>query len=286
VSIEFFGCLCVITHDTLQIFFRQLRRLCNDYAFISIVVNDRRTSDINHHHASSSAASNTTADPLSVQVSTFVATIEALLEKHNDKLEPSKRICLDLKANNTGELLFNDEQLQKISAFTTFNELFMMLRKYWSYTEYSILKQIIAIANLGDAKDELKRFEKRMGSIEGMKLISETILPEEITHEYVIMKVIIDKPYQELTLEEFTRVRNYIFDHLETKHYVALPHIKFLIGSLQLQWYVLKKAAPHMIKMAQHNEEIFVNNKVVFIQVDEFIVFDNRAKGNVQMVSM
>ena len=246
------------------------------------------SSDISHHHSSSSAASNTvtTPDPLSVQFSRFVATIEALLERCHDKLEQSKRICSNLTiSNNHDELLFSDEQLQKINACTTFNELFTILRKHWSLLDYSILKEIITTTDLKEAKDELQLFKTRMGSYEGMKVISENIQPEAISREYITLSVIIDKPYRELTLEDFIKLRDFIFKYLDIKHYTVLPHIKYLVGSLHLEWYVLRKAAPHMIKMAQQNEEIFTSNSVVFIQVDQYVVFDYRAKDKTQIVS-
>ena len=47
---------------------------------------------------------------------------------------------------------------------------------------------------------------------------------------------------------------------------------------------MLKKAAPHMIKIAQQNEDIFTSNSVVF-QVDQYVVFDCRAKNKTQIVS-
>ena len=257
------------------------------------MVNDRRQvpSDISNLHTSSStktAASSTvkTPDPLSVQFSTFVATIEALLEQCHDKLEQSKRICSNLTIRESSdELLFSDEQLQKINACTTFSELFTILRKHWSLIDYSILKQIITTTDIKGAKDELQLFKTRMGSYEGMKIISENIPPEAISHEYIMLSVIIDKPYQELTLEDFIKLRDFIFKYLDIQHYTALPHIKYLLGSLRLEWYVLKKAAAHMIKMAQQNEDTFTNNSVVFIQVDQYVVLDCRAKDKTQIVS-
>ena len=260
---------------------------------IYVVVNDSHqvSSDNSHHHTPSSAASSAVnaPDPLSVKFSRFVATIEALLKKCHDKLllklEQSKRLCLNLTiSNNLNVLLFNDEQLQKINACSTFNELFAILRKHWSLLDYSILEEIITTTDLKEAKDELQVFKKSMGSYEGMKIISENIQPEAI-FEYITVSVIIDKPYQELTLEDFKKIRDFIFKYLDIKHYTALPHIKYIVGSMRLEWYVLQKAAPHMIKMAQQNEEIFTNNRVVFIMVDQCVVFDYRAKDKTQIVS-
>ena len=256
------------------------------------MINDnihKRASDIRYLNTSSptkpaAAASSEqstvkTADPLSAQFSTFVTTIETLLEVCHDKLEKAKRFCLNLTiSDNSNELLFNDEQMQKINACTTFSELFTILRKHWSWKDYSILTHIISIVGLKEAKDEVDIFQKRMASYQGMKIVSENIPLEAISHEYIRLSVIIDKPYREFSVQNFTELRKFIFGNLDVKSYIALPYIKFLFDSLHLEWYVLKKAAPHMIKMAKQNEDIFTSNSVVFIQIDQFVVLDCKVK--------
>ena len=254
------------------------------------MTNDNRyqePSDTSHLHtsgptksvASSEQPTVKTADPLSVQFSTFVAAIEVLLGTCHDKLEQSKRFCSNLTiSDNSDELLFNDEQLQKINACTTFSELFTILRKHWSWKDYSILIHIISIVGLKEAKDEVELFETRMASYQGLKIISESILPGTFPPGYIKLIVLIDKPYRDLTLEKFKELRDFVFTNLDVEHYIALPFIKFLFSSLHLEWYVLKKAAPHMIKMAEQNKEIFMSNSVMFIQVDQFVVLDCKAK--------
>ena len=216
-----------------------------------------------------------------------MATIATLLDTCcGDKLEQCKQLCSNLTiSNNFDELLFSDEQLQKINACSTFSELFAILRKHWSYYDYSILTHIITITDLNEAKNELQVFKTRMASYEGMKILSENIPPEAISLEYIRLSIIIDKPYRELTLEDFVKLHDFIFKYLDIKHYTALPHIKFLFSSLHLEWYVLKKAASHMIKMAKQNEEIFMNNSVVFIQIDQSVVLDSTPKDKKHMVS-
>ena len=240
------------------------------------------SSDISHHHTSSSPASSAVRSPdsLSVQFSRLVATIEALLEKCYDKLEQSKQFCFNLtiSGNSDDEMLFNDEQLQKINACSTFNELFIILRKHWSWRDYSILTHIISIAGLKEAQDEVKLFETTMASYQGMKIICDSFSPETIPLNYIRLSILIDKPYRDLTVEKYTELHDFVFSNLDIKRYIAWPFIKYLLGSLQLEWYVLKIAAPRMIKMAQQNEKIFMSNSVVFIQVDQCVVFDNRAK--------
>ena len=216
-----------------------------------------------------------------------MATIEVLLAKNHDKLEHSKQFCsnLTITGNADDPLVFGDEQLQKINGCSTFNELFAILCTYWSWRDYSILTEIITIAGLKEAEDELQLFKTKMASYEGMRIMSENIPPKAISNDYITFSVIIDKPYREFTFEEYTKLRDFIFRYLDIKHYIALPHIKFLFGSLQLIWYVLKKAAPHMVKMAQQNEKIFTNNSVVLIQIDQSVVLDYRTKTKKYIVS-
>ena len=40
------------------------------------------------------------------------------------------------------------------------------------------------------------------------------------------------------------------------------------------------------IKMAKQNEEVFTSNSVVFIQVDQSVIFDFTTKNDDQMVSL
>ena len=214
-----------------------------------------------------------------------MATIATLLDgKCKDKLEMSKQLCSNLTiSDNSDELLFSDEQLHNINTCTKFSEMFRLLRKHWSWKDYSILTHIVSNTGLEEAKDEVELFENGMASYQGMKIISENISPDDISHDYIRLSIIIDKPYQELSLQNFTELHDFIFSKLDVKRYIALPFIKFFFRSLHLEWYVLKKAATHMIKMAKLNEEVFVSNSVVFIQVDQFVVFDSKAKVDDKM---
>ena len=217
----------------LSIICSYLLTLLVAYMFICIVIHDRQqvTSDINHHHhTSSSVASITikTADPLSVQFSTFVAAIEALLRQchDRDKLQLCMQFCsnLTISDNSDDKLLFSDEQLQKINDCTTFHELFMILRKHWSWQDYSILTHIIDISGLKAAKDELELFETRMATYQGMKVISENIPSENIPPDYIRLKVLIKKPYRGLTVEKYMELRDFVFKYLDINRYISLPN--------------------------------------------------------------
>ena len=215
--------------------------LAIDAYFIHAVVSTRSEQSSHTSHQASSPARATdsseqstvrTGDSLSVQFSTFVATIEALLDTCcGDKLEQSKELCSNLTIGDHSDLLlWNDEQLKKIKACSTFRELFKILRKHWSWKEYSILTHIISISGLEEANNEVKLFEKAMASYLGMKIISENISSDNISHDYIRLSIIIDKPYRELSLHNFTELHDFIFSNLDVRRYIALPFIKFLFN--------------------------------------------------------
>ena len=189
-----------------------------------------------------------TSDLLSVNFSKFVMTIRKILEKCKDKLEACKELCSNLTiSGNSDVLLFTDEQLAEINHCMSFQQLFTILRKHWNWREYSILKGIIAESGLQEAKDELCKFEKLMGSYFGMKLISDEYSPSELPVNYVKMCITIDQPYKDLTLQQYDEIRTFIFDHLDVQKYIALPYIKFLFSSLHLEWYIPVQAVSHVI---------------------------------------
>ena len=211
---------------------------------------------------------------LSVHFSTFVMTIRTMLEKCPEKLELCKEICSNLTISSSDILLFSDEQLDKINRCTSFQQLFTILRRHWSWKEYSILKTIIAICDSGEAEAELDKFEKLMSSYCGMKLISENYSPSELPVNYVKLCITIDKPYKSLTLQDFYELRDFIFEHLDVQKYIALPFIKFLFSSLHLEWYIPMQAVSHIIKMIHVNRSILIQKSVVLIIIGDKSILD------------
>ena len=208
--------------------------------------------------------------------------IRNILEKNcDDKLKFCKEFCSNLATTyDPNELLFNDGELKKIKGCATFEQLFDLLRRHWSWKEYSILKTIIAICESQEADDELNKFEKLMGSCYGMILIFEEHTSDELPANYVNLCVTIDKPYKSLTLKDFDKLQTFIFDHLDVKKYIALPFIKFLFSSLHLEWYVPMQAVSHIIKMAHLNKKSFIQKSIVLIKVGDKSILDVQSESS------
>ena len=196
----------------------------------------------------------------------------------NEKLKLCQEFCSNLTIDDSDVLLFSDEQLDKINRCTTFEQLFAILRGHWSWKEYSILKHIITICDSKEAEAELDKFEKLMSSYYGMKLISEECLPNEVIKNYAKLSVIVDKPYNSLTLSDFYKLQNFIFENLDVRKYIALPFIKFLFSSLHLEWYIPMQAVSHVIKMVEINKRKLIGQSVTLIQVGSKVLLDVQGK--------
>ena len=211
----------------------------------------------------------------SAQFSSLVRTVENVLDKSSKNLETCKQFCLYLTiSDNSDILLFSDEQLKKIKICTSFRELFELLRQHWSWKEYCILQHIISESESKEAKIELEKYEKMMSSYFGLQLIADNFSPDELPDEYIKMTIIVDKPYKELTLQDFIELRDFIFEQMDVKPYIAHPFIKFLFSSLHLEWYVLQQAVPHMVEISYKNFETLKEFSIIYIKIGEKIILD------------
>ena len=206
-------------------------------------------------------------------------TIKKILENCKDKLEACKELCSNLTiSGNSDVLLFSDEQLAEINQCTSFQQLFTILRKHWNWEEYSILKGIIAESGSKEAKEELHKFEKFMGSYHSMKLISDKHLSNISPEDYAKLYLIIEQPYKDLTPEDFKELRTFIFQHLDIKEYTALPFGKFIFRSLHLEWYVPVQAVSHIVKMIRKNKKVLIEKSIVLIKVGDKNILDVKSK--------
>ena len=213
--------------------------------------------------------------------STFIATVIELLEKSPEKLEACKQMCLHLTvSDNSSVLIFDHENLTKVNNCSSFRELITLLRQQLNWKEYSILTNIIGLSGSAEAKAELEKYRRIMSSHMGMKMISDKFPPSDLPHNYIKLSIIIDKAYEDFTVDDFNEIKDFIFKTLlDVHHYIALPYIKYLFSSLDLEWFVPVQAAAHIIKMVYKNEEIFKKNSVVYIQVGDKVVLDLLGKS-------
>ena len=192
------------------------------------------------------------------------------------KLEDCKQYCINLCiSDNSIQLLFDDEQLKMINNCKTFKELFStQLRYHWNWHEYSLLKSIIDLSGSPEADDELARYREFMAANMGMEIASERYCIDELPSNCMKLCLTLDKTYTKFTAEDFKEIKEFIFNILEVKQYIAYPFIMFLFGSLHLEIYVPKSAAKYMIKMVKMKEKVLKDNLFICIKVGGEVVMN------------
>jgi len=177
-------------------------------------------------------------------------------------------------------LIFDNDKLKEIKECSSFEELITSLRQHINWKEFSILNNIISKSGSAEAKAELEKFRQVMSSHMGMKVISQKFAPSDLPHNYFKMTFIIDKAYDDFTLGDFCNIREFICDHIDIYQYATWPYIKYLFGSIHLEWFVPVQAAAHIIKMVHQNETKLIENLVVYVQVGDKVALDLLGKSS------
>ena len=222
------------------------------------------------------------SNAFAIQFSMLLANIGCLLDgKCSDKLEKCKQFCCTLQVSDeSSELLLDDKQLKEINQCLNFRQLFTShLRFHLNWEQYLILESIIALTELKEAEDELDKYMRHMASKMGMKIISDTFSIDDLPENSIELSIIVDRPYTKLTAGEYIELKSFICDILKIRKYVTYPYIKFLIGSLHLEWYIPVQAARYMIKTAASlNISLCLQQSVVFLKIGDEVIFDRTVK--------
>jgi len=232
---------------------------------------------VNHHPASSTPAT------LTNDFDMLLSSIIGLLEKFIDNLEVCKQDCCNLTISDNSELLlFGSKKLTEIKCCSSFQQLVNVLQEHFSWKEFSLLKRIISKSGSVEAIVKLTQFEQSMCSACDMNVVSDSLLLSDLPRDYVKLHVKGDNPFQDLTLESFQKFRDFIFQYLDIKLYVALPYITFDVDSQYLEWYVPVQAVPHITEAAKNDGEMLAEHSISFIQVSDKVIYDSQGKMSVE----
>jgi len=200
-----------------------------------------------------------------------------------NNLEQCKKYCLLLKISNTSnERLFSPEKIKKC---VNFMQLFEIIKLHMSWDQHSILTHIANECNSNEAQQEIEKFEKKLGLFQGLEIIFSTS-KQTLSKDFAKFCVIINKPYKNLTTDQYTNIKAYIFSNLETNAYVTVGFIRVLYHSLQIEWLVTVQAVPHMVKSANQNKHVFIQGKFVFMQIGSEVVIGDKVCMYVCMLYM
>ena len=194
-----------------------------------------------------------------------------------DNLEKCKDYCLlNFKvSDSSSESLFSREKTTKIKECTKFKQLFEIVSEHTSWDEHSILTHIAIQCESVEGQQEIKKFDEKLALFEGLQMISSISSKQELSKDFVKFCVIIDKPYRYVTVEEYEKIKTYIFSNLGTNTYVTAGFIRLLYHSLHVEWLITVQAVPHMIRNAYQNKDNFIKQNYVFMQIGSEVVIND-----------
>ena len=189
-------------------------------------------------------------------------------------LSDCKYYCSTLRIGHcSNEYLLNSSEIEDCSDF---NKLLHFKKMNWE--EHSALTKIAEICGSVKAKNQIKIFEKKLALIEGLQLVyDESKYVGGSSEEFAKFCIIIDKPYNKITIKEYKKIKAYIVEILGVSYHVFTGYIKLLYGSLHIEWLIIVRAVPYMIKMAHLKKDVFINEKFVFMQIGTETIFDKVA---------
>ena len=179
--------------------------------------------------------------------------------------------------DGSNQLLLSRE---KIKECVDFNELFEILKGHISWKEYSILTNIVEVCKSIKARNQIKEFKKKMDLVNGLQLICDTPIYDAVSQEVVRFRVIIEKPYDKLSLKQYKEIRAFILATLGVNPPVLTKDDKILFGSLHIEWLITVRAVPFIVKMAYQKKDIFIKEKFVFMQIGGGIIINKVSNIN------
>ena len=203
-------------------------------------------------------------------------------DSHNN-LKECKDYCSLLSISNNSDdkkSLFSAEKKLEIKECSDFTELFEIVGKHMSWDEHSILINIVSECKSDEGKQEIEKFEKKLALFQGLQIISVKSSKKASSKEFATFCVIINKPYKDVTLEDYKKIKAYIFNNLNVYAHVSVGFIRLLCHSLHIEWLVTVHAVPHMIQSAHQNKDFFIKEKFIYLQIGSKVVIGDKVSYN------
>ena len=189
-------------------------------------------------------------------------------------LEKCKKYCLLLpvaSGDDSSPPLFGRE---KIEGCADFNQLFEILKWCMNWEEHSILLNIVEECRSTKARNQITKFRNKLALHDGLQAICDIPKDVFVSKEVARFYVIIDKPYNKLSIKKFKEIKDFIVATLGVNPSVLTKYSKLLYGSIHIEWLITVQAVPFIIKMAYQKKDTFIKEKFVFMQIGADVIID------------
>ena len=201
----------------------------------------------------------------------------------NTSLEKCKKYCLLLPTGvNSNIIPLSNQKIIKIKECINFNQLLENIKEYMSWDEHSILDQIIEQCESPKAKKEVSEFERKLAFCQGSEIICKTA-EFEISTKFVKFFIVIDRPYEQLTMKEYLEIKSYIVKLLKLHPCMLKKFCKLLYDPLHMEWLVSVELIDHISKMVRQERDIIIRQDVVLVQIGEYEIIKEVHYNNVYL---
>ena len=191
----------------------------------------------------------TTPNEASIEFSAVVADIAAELDKCvNTNIDLVKTVCYNLTTNYNKALLSRKDK-KKIKKCQSIYDIFEIVHPHWRWDSHRLLFTIIKRFNCPEALELLQKFEKKIDCQMKIEAVYAHIqcnkLP--VPEGYAEVKTIINKDYNDVTLEQFSVLEAFVAKHLDI---IQCPIEVNPAQSIQVIWLVCIEAVDSLCSRA------------------------------------
>ena len=223
-----------------------------------------------------------TPSKASVEFSKLVREIVSELEK-NEKhsLIYIRDLCTHLSPkDDPTALLFSRERLTAINACNDLKALFLELRDCWRWDNLSLLEEIVEAVGTSDCKSLISQYQQNLDYEMELRMIYKHFEQEKCLPDgYTAMFAVAEKSYFEITLEEYSELKEFASQCCGVKQMFMSPFARSSPDSSVLfEWFIPLTAISYMVKKATSNASAFTQKGFVFLKIDSTEIFDFRFK--------
>ena len=209
--------------------------------------------------------------------SAVVADVVAELENCvNKNIEKVKAVCYNLKTPQDKPVLsVNDKK--KIKSCESMYDIFEVMEPHWSWHSHRLLFIIIKRVKCPEALGLLEKFNKKINYQMKIKSIYKHFehnkLP--VPSGYVRMVAIIDKDYDDISLEEFSELEEFVSTYLGI---IQCPYKVNQSQSIEVIWLVSIEAADTLRSKILQHKEIFLQKSFLYLKIGDTDILNTKSQ--------
>ena len=187
----------------------------------------------------------------------MVADVAGELEKCDNKdINKVKTVCYNLKTPNGKPVLSSDDK-EKIKTSNSMFDIFAVIDPHWRWNSHRLLFLIIKRVQSSKALELLEKFRRKINYQTKIKSIYTHFQhsKQPVPIGYTRMEAIIDKDYNDISLDEFSELEDFVHKYLGI---IQCPVEVNQSKSIEVVWLVSIEAVENLCSKVFQYKEVFL----------------------------